>query len=323
MFRETSRKKKIFRLVPAPWKREYKDTVFRFLFGNPDNLKFTLMLYNAVNNTSYTDEKDIEITTIGKVVHIKIKNDVSFLIDSRMNFYEHQSSYNPNMPVRMMIYAAKVYSNYITRQKLNIYSSSVIKLPVPKCICFYNGPKDVEDTLVFKLSDSFDNKDESDIEVSVTMYNINTGHNKELLNSCRPLAEYSEFVNNVRKYDQSGYNLSAAINKAIDAIPDEAMIKTVMEENRLEVTGMCIEEYTQEWADIVIKKEMDDLKGRNHELAEKNKGLSEEVKGLTEKNNDLTEEIKKAESERTKAIEILRASGVSEKNIREAYGLVD
>ncbi|MCQ2464051.1 MAG: hypothetical protein MJ095_00550 [Oscillospiraceae bacterium] len=316
MAKNTSRRKKIFRLVQAPWKREYKDTVFRFLFGNPDNLKFTLMLYNAVNNTSYTDERDIEITTIGKVVHIKIKNDVSFLIDSRMNFYEHQSTYNPNMPVRMMIYAAKVYSNYITRQKLNIYSSSVIKLPVPKCICFYNGPTDSEDSQVFKLSDSFDNKGESDIEVSVTMYNINTGHNKELLNSCRPLAEYSEFVNNVRKYDQSGYNLSAAINKAIDAIPDEAMIKTVMEENRLEVTGMCIEEYTQEWADIVIKKEMDELKDQNQELTEENKGL-------TEKNRGLTEEIKRVESERSKAIEILRAIGVSDESIRKAYGSVD
>lgn len=87
------RRKRMFRILPAPWNREYKDTVFRFLFGNPDNLDFTLLLYNAVNNTNYTDKEDIEITTIGNVVHIKIKNDVSFLVDSRMNIYEHQSTY--------------------------------------------------------------------------------------------------------------------------------------------------------------------------------------------------------------------------------------
>ena len=57
--------KRKFRIMPAPWNREYKDTVFRFLFGNPDNLKFTLLLYNAVNGTNYTNTEDIEITTIG------------------------------------------------------------------------------------------------------------------------------------------------------------------------------------------------------------------------------------------------------------------
>lgn len=273
--------KRKFRIMPAPWNREYKDTVFRFLFGNPDNLKFTLLLYNAVNGTNYTNTEDIEITTIGNVVHIKIKNDVSFLIDSKMNFYEHQSSFNPNMPVRMLIYAAKVYSNYINKRKLNIYSSSLIKLPVPKCICFYNGQKNAEDSKIFTLSDSFESDEKPDIEVSVTMYNINHGHNQKLLNACQPLAEYAEFVNNVRIYTKSGHNLSTAVNMAIDAVPDDAMIKTVMEENRLEVVGMCIEEYTQERADIVIQKEIDELKYENHELKDENSELKGENIELT------------------------------------------
>ena len=80
--------------------REYKDRLFKFIFGNPENKEWTLSLYNAINNTSYTNADDIQITTIQDAVYMKMKNDVSFLVNNIMNFYEQQSTFNPNMPMR-------------------------------------------------------------------------------------------------------------------------------------------------------------------------------------------------------------------------------
>lgn len=120
--------------------REYKDRLFKFIFGHHDHLDCTLSLYNAINNTSYTNTDDIEITTIQDAVYMSMKNDVSFLIEDVMNLYEQQSTFNPNMPMRFLIYAGMIYSKFIKQNEdYNEFSSSQQKAPTPRCICFYNG----------------------------------------------------------------------------------------------------------------------------------------------------------------------------------------
>ena len=99
---ETSRNE-IFQRLEDNGNREYKDSLFVYLFGNEKYKRFTLELYNAINGTHYTDEDEVEITTLEKVVYINVKNDVSFLISGKMNFYEHQSTYSANIPLRMLI----------------------------------------------------------------------------------------------------------------------------------------------------------------------------------------------------------------------------
>ena len=90
--------------------RKYKDTLFRMIFRDRKNL---LSLYNALNNSSYTNPDEMEITTLEDVIYVGMKNDVSFLFSSIMNLYEHQSTVNPNMPVRGLFYLARIYQNYI------------------------------------------------------------------------------------------------------------------------------------------------------------------------------------------------------------------
>ena len=100
--------------------REHKDRLFTFLFGKKGRKEWTLSLYNAVNGTDYTDLDSIEFTTMEDAVYMGMKNDVSFILCHVMNVYEQQSSYNPNMPVRQLMYAAKLYDKYIQQKKLNI-----------------------------------------------------------------------------------------------------------------------------------------------------------------------------------------------------------
>ena len=225
--------------------REHKDRLFKFIFGNPLNKEWTLSLYNAVNGSHYTDASAIRLNTIQDAVYMSMKNDISFLIGNTMNFYEQQSTFNPNMPMRFLIYSGMIYSKYVEESKnYHKYSSKQQKAPTPKCICFYNGTTDKEDMSILRLSDSFDS--ESDIEVKDTMININFGHNKELLEICKPLKEYSWFVYKIRSYQQTTETIDEAVDAALDEMPDDWLIKPFLMDNKAEVKSMCITEYDEE-----------------------------------------------------------------------------
>ena len=226
--------------------REYKDRLFKFVFGHEEHKDWTLSLYNAINGTDYTNYDDIEFTTVADAVYMKMKNDVSFLISNTMNFYEHQSTINPNMPMRFLIYSGMVYSKYIeTTPGYHRFSKTQQKAPTPKCICFYNGKEDQEDKVILSLRDTFNGKVEPDIEVKVTMLNINYGHNKAIMEACKPLREYSLFNDNVRTNMDTMQDLEKAIDKAIDDMPDDSVIKPFLIENKAEVKIMCITEYDE------------------------------------------------------------------------------
>ena len=107
-------------------KRKYKDILFRFVFREPKEL---LELYNAMNHTDYTNPEDLIITTMEDVVYMGMKNDLSFLVANELNLYEHQSTLNHNMPLRGLLYLAKMYESYIETHKLNRYQKKQIRLP--------------------------------------------------------------------------------------------------------------------------------------------------------------------------------------------------
>ena len=223
---------------------EHKDKVFKFLFGNPANKAWTLTLYNAVNGSHYTNPDDITFNTIEDAVYLGMKNDVSFIIVDELNLWEHQSSYNPNMPMRFFLYAAKLYEKYIAGSNYYPYSSMLQSAPCPKCICFYNGTANQPERAILKLSDAFGG--EGDIELRVTMLNINYGKNKALMEACAPLNEYAWLVDTIRRYQRELKDLEAAVDAALGEMPDEFMIKKFLLLNKAEVKGMFLTEYDQE-----------------------------------------------------------------------------
>ena len=225
--------------------RQYKDTLFRFIFGYPENKEWVLSLYNAINGTNYTDANAIVFNTIANAVYMGMKNDVSFIVYNTMNFYEQQSTYNPNMPMRFMFYAGMAYGTFVLKKENRYYgfSSAKQKAPTPKCVCFYNGTTEMEDRKRLYLSDSFDG--DPDIEVKVTMININYGHNRELLEACRPLKEYSYFVDRTRFHNQTEESLEDSLDAALRDLPDDSLIKAFLLKNQAEVKHMFITEYDQ------------------------------------------------------------------------------
>lgn len=105
--------------------RAYKDRLLQFIFKDKEKL---LSLYNALNSSHYTNSEDIEITTLEDVIYCKMKNDVSFIIDDRLSLFEHQSTYNPNMPLRGFLYFAKHFEKYIVESDVDIYGKKLIEI---------------------------------------------------------------------------------------------------------------------------------------------------------------------------------------------------
>ena len=157
--------------------QKYKDRLFSFLFGSEENKEWTLSLYNAINKSDYKDPDAVQIKTIREVLYLGMHNDVSFQISDEINLYEQQSSFNPNMPLRQMQYAGNLYERFITENKLNKYGRTLIPLPAPRLITFYNGEEDEPDEQILRLSDSFPEGSKPDIEACVRMININYGRN--------------------------------------------------------------------------------------------------------------------------------------------------
>ena len=273
--------------------REYRDRLFKFIFGNPEHIDWTLDLYNAINGTSYTNIDDVQLTTIQDAVYMKMKNDVSFLVNDTMSFYEQQSTFNPNMPMRFLIYSGMVYSKYIQNTKsYREFSSAQQTAPAPQCVCFYNGTASKDDKVILKLTDAFQPGSKSDIEVYVTMININYGHNKELLETCRPLKEYSWFVDKIRTNFSQTKNLENAIDNALENLSDDSVIKPFLLENKAEVKYMCITEYNEE-------RTLDQKLEEGIEIGEKKGLIKGTLKTLAELVKDgilpLTEAAKRAD----------------------------
>ena len=101
--------------------------------------------------------------------------------------------------IRNLFYIADEYQRLVVRKSL--YSTMIQKIPTPRFLVFYNGTKEVEDCSEFRLSSAYENPTEDpDLELRVTMLNVNDGHNPELMEHCRTLKEYAQYVAKVRKY---------------------------------------------------------------------------------------------------------------------------
>ena len=221
--------------------RKFKDRLFVMLLMEKKNI---LMLYNALNGTAYTNEENLEITTIDDAVYMGMKNDCSFIIGNQLNLYEHQSTFCGNMPFRGLIYLSNIYRAYIASHEYDIYGERQIQLPAPRFIVFYNGTDRKQDQELLRLSDAFGG-DDSCLEFKAVMYNINYGHNQELMEQCRILSDYAAFIEYIRRYQAEGYTLKMAIDMATDDCINQDILREFLIKNRSEVIDVLLTEYNE------------------------------------------------------------------------------
>ena len=229
--------------------RNYKDTIFRMLFSDRENL---LSLYNAINGTSYENPEELEIVTLENDIYMGMKNDLAFIIDTNLFLYEHQSSFTPNMPLRNLFYISAEYQKLVNKKSL--YSSALQKIPAPNFIVFYNGMDKKEDRWENCLSEAYENLfGEPKLELKVVTLNINEGRNRELLEQCQILREYAAYVALVRKYAKS-MELEEAVEKAVDKCIYDGILEEFLQRNRAEVIAVSIFEYDKEEEERKLRK---------------------------------------------------------------------
>lgn len=219
--------------------REYKSSIFAMLFRDKAKL---LELYNAISSTEFTDPDLLKIVTLENAIYMGLKNDLSFIVlEIRLYLYEHQSTPNPNMPLRDLLYVADEFSD-LTKD-MNIYGSRRIRIPAPHFFVFYNGEEECPDRDVVKLSDLYYVKEEDpSLELKAVVLNINKGHNPELMETCRTLREYAEYTDRVRRYAKE-MPLEEAVERAITECIREGILEDFLRKNRAEAMKVSIYEY--------------------------------------------------------------------------------
>lgn len=246
--------------------RTFKDELFRMIFQEKKDL---LELYNAVNNSSYEDPEDLTVTTLENVIFLGMKNDLSFLIDSQLNLYEHQSTWNENMPLRGLFYFVDVLRRYVEENNLNLYKEKRIALPLPRYIVFYNGDSVHSDQEEMYLSDAFPEtmRDQAALECKVTILNINKGHNELIMSKSKRIADYAYFVQAVRDNIKQTYPIRDAVIGAVDECIGKDVLADILRKNRAEVIDLFMTTYDEKLHKKAIEEE-----AREEGLA---KGLAE------------------------------------------------
>jgi len=230
--------------------RNYKDTVSRMLFREPEN---ALSLYNALNGTSYTDASQITFNMLDNAIYMGMQNDISFLIMNEVNLYEHQSAYNLNMPLGDLFYVAELLQVYVKDQSL--YSSKLIKLPTPHFVVFYNGVEEKPEKRILRLSEAFEvQTDDPELELKVMILNINPSMNEELKEKCPILKQYTQYVEQIR-YNSVSMPLEQAVEAAIEYCIRRNILKEFLSKQKAEVIKMSIFEYDEEREMELIRRD--------------------------------------------------------------------
>jgi len=240
-------------------KRNHKNSVFSSLFSDPDILR---ELYSAIEGVTISPDISIKINTLKNVLFNSQINDLSFIIDNRfVVLIEHQSTINNNIPLRLLMYIARVYEKIVNKRKR--YQSKLEKIPKPEFIVLYNGKEDYPDYKELKLSDAFKDieglklsgKNVIPLELIVQVYNINYGRNPEILKKCETLDSYSIFVEKIREYQKKRKSLEKAVRSAINYCIKNNVLKEYLETHGSEVLNMLLGEWNQEEAIEVAREE--------------------------------------------------------------------
>ena len=225
--------------------RKYKDRLFRFIFSDKGNL---LQLYNAINDSHYNNPDDLVITTIDDVVYMGMKNDLSFIIDDIMSLYEHQSTHSPNLPLRGLFYFSAMYRNYIEPMKQKLYTDSPLRIHFPVYLVFYNGSMEEPERKEILLSDLFIQNGKGlqpALECTALLLNINVGHNQELMEKCRILKEYAQFIHTIRSKISVGLPFQEAVETAVEDCISQNILSEILRKNKAEVIDMILTEYDE------------------------------------------------------------------------------
>ena len=232
--------------------RKYKDSVFVDLFSEDEKAKENfLSLYNALHNTKLTAIELLKNIRLDQVLYMTFYNDVSYLVDNKIIVLaEHQSTINPNMPLRCLEYISRLYETLFESKEK--YSRKLLKIPSPEFYVFYNGEEDYPCDKTLKLSEAFIEKAaEPNLELTVKVININRQNRHPVLENCKTIQEYSIFVETVRKWKE--IDPQNGFEKAVEECIENNILREYLKRKSKEVVNMPLAEYDYA-TDIAVQR---------------------------------------------------------------------
>ena len=164
---------------------------------------------------------------------------------------EMQSTVNPNMPLRFLVYIARQFEKLFFSSQ--IYSSTQLKIPTPEIYVFYDGSKDLPLESELKLSDAFIEKcDKLYLELSVRVINVNYEKGAELLKKCRTLSEYSQLIHIAKANYERTKDRDTAVSEAVAECMEKNILRDFLKGNGGEIMSFLY--------DILTKEEMEEIR---------------------------------------------------------------
>jgi len=237
----------------AKYNRRYKDSVFVDLFGEDKSAKANfLALYNAIHGTHLDARTELKRLRLEQVMYMTFYNDVARLVDDRIIvLIEHQSTVNANMPLRFLQYVARLYEQI--QEPRDRYLRHLKKIPTPEFYVFYNGTEDYPKRTTLRLSDAFMTSPvQPNLELIVSVININYNKGSEILHTCKPLAEYTLFVETVRRHTK--LDRENGFKNAIKECIQNDILREYLQRKSWEVMNMLLAEYDYD-VDIAVQRE--------------------------------------------------------------------
>jgi len=236
--------------------REYKSSVFAELMSLQDVIRET---YYALKKVEIPKDTPIEIITLSDVFYLGQLNDVAFKIGNVIILLlEHQSTQCPNIPVRIFIYLGREYEKVLAGLDKEMYGSTLVQIPRPEFYVLYNGKTPLKnsadekvDFITYKLSDMFADADGAksfpgNIELEVPVYDINDGHNKDILDRSETLRSFAKLIAKVREFESQGNVLETAIKLAVGYCIANDILRKYLESRGAEVLGMLFSQLKAE-----------------------------------------------------------------------------
>jgi predicted transposase/invertase (TIGR01784 family) len=210
---------------------------------------------NAIEGKNYPKGTAVTINTLEDALFMERINDVSFLLDERLIvLIEHQTTLSENFPLRMLLYIGRLYEKILEND--NIYRQRLIKIPKPDFIVLYNGDAEYPDRAELRLSDAFKEADIPELlELTVRVYNINRGRNKEILQRSKSLGDYAAFIGRVKENRAKGLSAEEAVREAVEYCIGNGIMKEYLESNASEVKNMLLTEWNMDDAKRVWREE--------------------------------------------------------------------
>ena len=233
--------------------KKYKDSVFVDLFYEDESAEENeIALYNALHDEPLPEGTKIRKIRVENVLYMNFKNDISFDVGGKLIvFGEHQSTINENMPLRNLLYIGRAYEQLVPVE--DRYKKKQVKLPKPEFYTFYNGEVPWAKEKELRLSDAYEESGgEEMLDLKVKMININPDQHHEILEKCPVLAEYSQFVEVVRKHQKSGEE--QALQNAVEECIKRGILSEYLRKKGSEAVNMLIAEYDYDM-DIKVQRE--------------------------------------------------------------------